>query len=278
MSQIPQIAHDHGVEIRHGDFTNPSSLEASFRGADVLFLVSFPNPNTERWLHHKAAIDAAKAAGVKTVIYTSLMFGGETGLQSIAGVQQAHIKTTEYLQQEKERSGLEYVILREGIYAESWWLYTGYQPREGFSVAEQDSSDIDFVVPDDGPVAWVSWEDLGLGTAKILASYEEYLGQNNVRLTGAYTSTLAEIAKLVEKETGRKVNVKIVGKKEAIKYHEARKSVPEEDFESVHNWAGWHEGLRKGEAAVVDPLLEKLIGRKPRGVVEMAGELFVKRG
>ena len=206
------------------------------------------------------------------------MFGGETGLRSTAGVHQGHIKTIEYLQQEKEKSGLEYVVIREGIYTESWWLYAGYQPQGGFKTAEGDSSEIDIVIPDDGPVAWVSWDDLGLGTAKILASYEEYLGQVNVRLTGAYTTTLAETAKLVEIETGRKVNVKIVGKEESIRYHEAKKSMPEDKFWIIHNWAGWYGALRSGEVAVIDPLLERLIGRKPKGILEMAQEMFVGQG
>jgi len=153
----------------------------------------------------------------------------------------------------------------------------GYQRQSGFKTTEQDSSEIDVVIPDDGPVAWVSWDDLGLGTAKILASYEEYLGQVNVRLTGAYTTTLIEAAKLVEKETGRKVNMKIVGKEEAIKYHEAKRSVPEEKFWTIHNWAGWYEAIRNGETAVIDPLLERLIGRKRKGMVEMAQEMFVAK-
>ncbi|KAK5239344.1 hypothetical protein LTR40_014604, partial [Exophiala xenobiotica] len=136
-----------------GDYTSPESLASSFRGSDALFLVSFPSASVERWLYHKAAIDAAKAVGVRTIIYTSLMFGGETGLDSIAGVQQAHIKTIEYLVQ----SGLQYVIVREGIYAEYWSVYAGFQPQK---YHKGDSTEIRFVIPNDGPVAWVTTDDL----------------------------------------------------------------------------------------------------------------------
>jgi uncharacterized protein YbjT (DUF2867 family) len=265
--KVSTKAKEAGIEIRQGDFTSPESLSTSFKGADALFLVSYPSPSTDRWLHHKTAIDAAKAAGIKTIIYTSLMFGGESGLDSEAGVQQAHIKTIEYL----AKCGLQYIVIREGIYAESWWLYAGYQPQ---TFRKDDKTDIRFVIPNDGPVAWVAWDDLGEGTAKILKDYRNYIGQT-LCLTGPRTTTISDVAKLVEEQTGRKVQVDIVGRKEAERYHKyEKKSLPEDGFWVIESWAGWHDGIAKGETAVVDPLLEELIGRKPKGIEEMAGVLF----
>lgn len=265
--KVSSRAKDAGIEIRKGDFTSSESLSSSFQGADTLFLVSFPSPAVDRWLHHKRAIDAAKASGVKTIIYTSLMFGGETGLQSIAGVQQAHIKTIEYLLQ----SGLPHVIIREGIYAESWWLYAGYQSQ---TFTKDDQSSLRFVIPNDGPVAWVSWDDLGEGTARILADHQQYVGQT-LRLTGPNAVTISDVASIVEKHTGRKVEVHVVGREEAERYHKfEKKSLPQQSFWVLESWAGWHDGLAKGEAATVDPFLETLLGRKPRGIEEIAGTLF----
>lgn len=274
-SKVPELARSRGVEIRHGDFTVPSSLAESFKGASALLLISFPSPSVERWGYHRNAIDAAKAAGVQTVIYTSLMFGGRDGMQSVAGVQQAHIRTVNYLRE----SGLKYVIVREGIYAESWWLYAGFQPREGFELAgkgaDATESEVEFVIPNDGPVAWVSWDELGEATARILAEYETYLGQT-LNLTGGETVSISEVAHMVERETGRNVTVKVVGKEEARKYHKARKSVPEQNFWVIDSWSGWHDGIAAGETSIVDPLLERLIGRKPRTMEEMARRLFVR--
>ena len=121
-SNFSSAAKEVGAEIREGDFTSPESLVSSFRGKDALFLESYPSPSVGRWLHHKAVIDAARQAGVKTLTYTSLLFGGKSSMESIAGVQQAHLKTIDYLMQ----TGLQYVIFMEGIYAESWWLYAGF--------------------------------------------------------------------------------------------------------------------------------------------------------
>ena len=226
-SKLPQTVKDTNIEIRHGDFTSPSApsdLTSTFRGATVLFLISFPSPSVSRWEHHRTAIDAAKASGVQTVIYTSLMFGGEAGTSSVAVVQQAHIRTIAYLQQ----SGLKYVIVREGIYAESWWLYAGFQPREGYpaprsgsngvaldghdeGLKEQgDKGVIEWVIPADGPVAWVSWTELAEATALILAEYEKYIGQT-LNLTGCETKTITQLAEVGGAGDGEKSGYQDLG-------------------------------------------------------------------
>ncbi len=262
-SKVSVVAREAGIDIRQGDYTSPESLASSFRGAEALFLVSFPSASVERWLYHKSAIDAAKAVGVKTVIYTSLMFGGETGLDSIAGVQQAHIKTIEYL----TRSGLQYVIVREGIYAEYWSVYAGFQPQK---YHKGDSTEIRFVIPNDGPVAWVTTDDLAQGTARILQDYERYIGRT-LNLTGPRATSVGDIAKLVEHHTGRKVKVDIVGREEAQRYHKyEKKSLPADKFWVIDSWSGWHDAMAREETAMVDPLLAGLLGRQPSGVEEMA--------
>ncbi|KAJ9502103.1 hypothetical protein H2202_002167 [Exophiala xenobiotica] len=260
-SQVSTAAHEAGIDIRQGDYTSPESLASSFRGSDALFLVSFPSASVERWLYHKAAIDAAKAVGVRTIIYTSLMFGGETGLDSIAGVQQAHIKTIEYLVQ----SGLQYVIVREGIYAEYWSVYAGFQPQK---YHKGDSTEIRFVIPNDGPVAWVTTDDLAQGTARILQDYKRYIGQT-LNLTGPRATSVSDIAKLVERiQVGE-------SREEAQRYHKyEKKSMPADKLWVVDSWSGWHDAMARGETALVDPLLADLLGRQPNGVEEMAEQYF----
>ena len=106
------------IEIREGDYNRPDTLTSAFAGADTLFLISYPSiARVERVSAHTAAIDAAKVAGIKRVVYTSLAFGGD----SQAAVMQAHLDTETYL----KASGITYTIVREGIYAESFPLYLG---------------------------------------------------------------------------------------------------------------------------------------------------------
>lgn len=112
---ISARAKEAGIEVRYGDMTKPETLLQSFADAEALFLVSYPSVGEERYSLHRNAIDAAKAAGVQHVIYTSLTFGGPTGDQTIAGVMKAHVETVRYLKA-SGLSGRSYVRRRTHTY------------------------------------------------------------------------------------------------------------------------------------------------------------------
>jgi uncharacterized protein YbjT (DUF2867 family) len=154
-----------GIGVRHGDMTKPETLVQSFAGADALFLVSYPSVGEERYKLHRNAIDAAKKAGVKHVIYTSLTFGGVTGEQTIAGVMKAHVETVRYL----KASGLSWTIIREATYVHLWNVFAGFLQLDG-------DGDCDVVVSHDGPNSWATRRDLGEGTAKIVGRWVCGLG------------------------------------------------------------------------------------------------------
>jgi NAD(P)H dehydrogenase (quinone) len=61
---------ERGVVVRQADFAAPQTLRAAFAGAERMLLVSATDLD-QRTAQHRAAIDAAKAAGVRHVVYTS---------------------------------------------------------------------------------------------------------------------------------------------------------------------------------------------------------------
>ena len=61
---------DAGAIVRHGDFDDPPSLAGAFDGCERMLLIS-TDVLGNRVAQHSAAIDAAAAAGVGHVIYTS---------------------------------------------------------------------------------------------------------------------------------------------------------------------------------------------------------------
>jgi uncharacterized protein YbjT (DUF2867 family) len=108
----PPVVQSSGVEIRKGNFKDPSSLLHAFEGTEKLLLISHPTiAHKERVDAHKNAIDAAKQVGVKHLYYTSLGFSGD----SVTNVMKAHMDTEAYLKE----SGMDYTIIREGLYTES---------------------------------------------------------------------------------------------------------------------------------------------------------------
>jgi NAD(P)H dehydrogenase (quinone) len=105
-----------GVVVRQADFADPDSLATAFAGADKLLLISTTTVD-ERVGNHRRAIDAALAAGVSLVAYTS-MSHADTATTILAST---HRATEEYL---RER-GVPSVLLRNSWYLEN---YTGQLP------------------------------------------------------------------------------------------------------------------------------------------------------
>ena len=97
-----------GAEVRAGDFTDAASLD--FSGIDRLLIISTDTVGS-RVDAQKAAIDAAVAAGVQRIVYTSVTNPSHS---NPAFVVPDHRETELHLL----ASGVEYTILRNAIYTE----------------------------------------------------------------------------------------------------------------------------------------------------------------
>lgn len=99
-----------GVEVRVADYTRPDTLSAAFDDIDRLLLIS-SSAMGERRAQHKNVVDAAKAAGVGLLAYTSLLHADTSPL----GMGEEHRQTEALL----KTSGLPFVLLRHGWYTEN---------------------------------------------------------------------------------------------------------------------------------------------------------------
>lgn len=106
-------AADLGVAARPFDYAKPETLAPALDGVDTLMLVSSSEVG-QRGVQHRNVIDAAKQAGVRRIIYTSLLNADASPL-SLA---EEHRQTEADL----KASDVAYTILRNGWYAEN---YTG---------------------------------------------------------------------------------------------------------------------------------------------------------
>jgi NAD(P)H dehydrogenase (quinone) len=100
-----------GVKVVPLDYNDPSTIEAALAGADSVVLVSASEPG-KRVPQHKAVIDAAVAAGVKHIVYTSAPKARTSDLI----LAPEHKATEELL----EASGIPTTILRNGWYTENY--------------------------------------------------------------------------------------------------------------------------------------------------------------
>ena len=112
LARTPEKSENLGVEVRHGDYENPTHLQQSLQGVDTLLLVSGMDEPSKRIGQHRNVINAAKQAGVNKIVYTSIQ-GGEEGT-AFSPVVQSNRQT----EQDVIDSGLDWVIGRNGIYIE----------------------------------------------------------------------------------------------------------------------------------------------------------------
>jgi NAD(P)H dehydrogenase (quinone) len=100
---------DRGASVRFGDFTQPESLPAAYEGGDRMLLISIDSGVGEnRAQLHKNAIDAAVAAGVTHIAYTSLV-DAENNTSPLAA---DHRQTEQFLRE----SGVAWTMLRNNLY------------------------------------------------------------------------------------------------------------------------------------------------------------------
>ncbi|MGG7567619.1 SDR family oxidoreductase [Rhodovulum sp. DZ06] len=111
LARSPEKAADLGIEARPFDYDAPAGLAPALEGVDVLLLISGSEIG-KRGPQHRAVIEAAKAAGVGHVVYTSLLHADE----SVISLAPEHRETEADL----AASGLPHTILRNGWYAENY--------------------------------------------------------------------------------------------------------------------------------------------------------------
>jgi len=176
---------ERGVVVRRADFADPDSLAAAFDGADALLLISASFPVDERLAHHRRAVDAALAAGVSLVAYTS-MVNADTATTILAGT---HRATEEYLREREVPS----VLLRNGWYLEN---YTASLPsilQNGTVVGAAGG----------GRVSAASRADYAEAAAVVLTT-EGHAGAV-YELGGDEAFTLAELATTIATATGKPI-------------------------------------------------------------------------
>lgn len=141
-----------GVRVRRGDFDDPASLSHAFEGGTQVLIVSSNASASggDPLAQHRSAIEAARAAGVGRIVYTSHMAASSA---SAFPPMLDHAATEDMLRQ----SGLAWSVLRNGFYAESGMLLMGDALQTGMLEA-----------PVDGKVSWTAHADLAEAAAIIL--------------------------------------------------------------------------------------------------------------
>jgi NAD(P)H dehydrogenase (quinone) len=236
---------EHGVVVRRADFADSESLVAAFEGAGELLLISTSFPVEERIGHHRRAIDAARAAGVSLVAYTS-MTRADTATTILAAT---HSATEAYLR-EREVSC---VLLRNSWYLEN---YTSQLPavlQHGAFIG----------AAGEGRVSAASRADYAEAAATVLTT-ADHAGKVS-ELGGDEAFTLAELAATVSTATGKPIAYSDLPA-EQLTQALTTAGLP---AELAHVLADADLGLARGELLTESGDLSRLIGRPTTSLADM---------
>lgn len=234
--RTPSKAADLGIAVREADYTRPDTLATALAGVDTLLLVSATDFG-QRVAQHRNVIDAAKRAGVKRIVYTSVL-RADSSVLSLA----LEHKETEGL---IKASGLAWTILRNGWYTEN---YTG-------SIAGALAGGAFIGSAGEGRIASAARADYAAAAAAVLANPGH--DGRTYELAGDTAWTLADLAGEISRQSGK-----------AIPY----KNLPEADYAAAlmgfglpegfaQAIAGWDVAASQGALFDDGHQLSRLIGR-----------------
>lgn len=228
-----------GSTAIHLDVTDPATFGSALAGVRRMFLLRPPaiarvGPTINSFL------DAAVDAGVEHVVFSS-----------VAGADTNRIVPHHRIERHLVASGLGWTILRPGFFAQN--LAGPYRDDLLRGVLTVPAAE--------GRVAFLDVRDLGEVAAAILAEPTRHRSRGYT-MTGPEAITFAEVAALLTDELGRPVTYRPVSAGGYLQHLAAQRlPVPQRVVQTL-----LHLGLRRGDAAEVDPTLRQLLGRPPRGM------------
>ena len=131
-----------GASTRMGDFAKPESLPAAFAGGNKLLLISIGFGAGPRPEAHKHAVDAAVAAGIKHIAYTSYVAISQGDHTGLAG---DHFQTEEII----KKSGVAWTMLRNSIYSNGLVQQGAKMLAEGKATVPATEARIGYVTRED---------------------------------------------------------------------------------------------------------------------------------
>jgi NAD(P)H dehydrogenase (quinone) len=231
-----------GIVVRRADFSDPATLPTAFAGATSLLIIS-TDVVGQRVAGHKAAIAAAKEAGVKHIVYTSAPNADPNASHPIIA---EHGQTEAALAD----SGVQWTALRNSFYAEALKDFIGL-----LLVSEE------LLIPEGSAKhSWVTREDCARAAAGALLGKLTVSGP--VDVTGPEALSFTDIAQRFSQVSGRPVVAQVLPGNEIIAQVVA-KGVPEEAAGFVVGFASW---VAREVATTPTDIVEQASGIKPAPV------------
>ncbi|OJF13053.1 NAD(P)H-binding protein [Couchioplanes caeruleus] len=232
-----------GAEVAEAEYADAAAVRAGLEGANVVLMVS-ASEGPDRVDRHRAFVDAAAAAGVGHLVYTSFAGAGPDATFTLA---RDHWATEEHIR----ATGLPYTFLRDNLYAD-------------FIPALAGDDRVIRGPGGDGRAAVVAQDDIADAIVAVLRDPGPHAG-HTYDLTGPQALTFAEMAAALTAATGREVRYHDETREEA---YASRAAYGAPDWQ-VDAWVSTYAAVAAGELATVDPAIERLTGRPATPLAEV---------
>lgn len=173
-----------GITVRQADYSDEAALTAALQGIDKLLLISSSEVG-QRAPQHRNVINAAKAAHVKFIAYTSLLHADTSPL----GLADEHVATEKMLAE----SGIGYALLRNGWYTENYLASAPAALEHGVFIG----------AAGEGKIASATRADYAAAAARVIS--EDGHSGKTYELAGDAGWTLSQLAAELAKQSGKKV-------------------------------------------------------------------------
>jgi NAD(P)H dehydrogenase (quinone) len=236
-ARAPQLSD---AEIVQAPYEDGPLMRDALSGVQVLFLIS--GYGQTRLEQHYSAIDAAIAAGVERIVYTSFLSAAPFATFT-------HAREHYLTEQRIRESGCLYTFLRPTFYldrAPRWFSNEGVvQGPAG-----------------NGTITWVSRDDLANVAVAVLTTS----GHNGAsyEITGSHAFTLAEAAEEFSHATGFPASYHPETIEEA---RASRAKFNPSDWE-LEAWVSTYVAIATGEMSVVSHTIEVLTGHVPQTLTD----------
>jgi len=237
------------VQVVAGSFGDAGVMRAAFTGADCVFLVS-GREAVDRLQQHYTAVEAAAAAGVRHLVYTSYLGAAPEATFTLA---RDHFSTEERI----KASGLGYTFLRDS-------LYLDFLPMMLWD------DDVIRGPAADGRVACVSRDDVADVAVAVLMGSAPYSGGASpsphlgatYNLTGPVALTLDDIAEAMARHSGRPITYL----RESIDQARASRAGSGAPDWMVDGWVSMYTAIAAGELELVTDHVEQVSGHQAVGL------------
>lgn len=173
-----------GITVREADYNNEAAFTTALQGIDKLLLISSSEVG-QRSAQHRNVINAAMAADVKFIAYTSLLHADRSPL----GLHVEHVETEKMLAD----SGIPHTLLRNGWYTENYLASAPAALEHGVFIG----------AAGEGKIASATRADYAAAAARVI-SEEGHAGQV-YELAGDEAWTLSQLAAELAKQSGKNV-------------------------------------------------------------------------